>query len=413
MQRDERKRSLSQRMQLAWDVFLGKETDRQGIYTRIANGSYFSDSKAENISIVYTCLKILGETIGRLPLSVLKNSDDTGTEKYKDHYLYQYLHYNPNSYTTSQCFFTAIEVIRNLKGNAFARIFRNNTTGRVIRLEILDVKAVRGYIIRGGELYYKVVTNEDTGVVEEIHSNDILHFRMITKDGIWGINPIEALRSNLSTTYQAYNTIDNIYANGARVDKAIKSIASSAQSQKVMLDALEDLQNKFAGASSAGKIIPLPPNTELLDLQMNVADAQFIETIKFNANQIAALYGIPPHLVGNYEASKFNNVEQLQLNFKINTVAAIARMYRQELEYKLLTIKERNEGVSIELNLMGLVETDQKSRIEAEKNLIGVGAVTPNDVAKIEGYKTFPDGNRHYMPSNYMAIEKGNNQENQ
>jgi len=178
-----------------------------------------------------------------------------------------------------------------------------------------------------------------------------------------------------------------------------------------MLDALNDFKAKYTGAISAGQMIPLPPNTEIVDLQLNFADAVFIDTIKFNAGQIASLYGVPPHLVGLFESSKFNNVEQMMLDFKATTLTAVARMYRQELEFKLLTTEERLSGKSIEFNLMALVEADSTTRINNQLSLMKSGVITPNDVAKTEGYKTFEGGDKHYMPQNYGSVGANGNLE--
>ncbi len=362
----------------------------------------FRDENIENISTVYTAIKILSEAISRVPIHIYDNSDSKGKIKDKGHYLYPILHYAPNPYTNSQTFFSTLEVHRNLRGNAFARIVRNQQTGAIKQLEIINPDTFVDYDILDNQLYYRFKEAGSKSVA--INSNEILHFRMLSKDGILGVNPIEALRLNLATSFDAMKSIESFYENNAASPKAIKSTASGVN-QKAMLAALKEFKADFSGASKAGKIIPLPPNTELQELKLNFADAQFIGTIKFNADQIASLYGIPPHLVGNFEASKFNNVEQLQLNFKVNTVAAIARMYRQELEFKLLTDKERAEGKSVEFTLQGLVETDHKTRIEGHRVLANIGVVSPNDVAKIEGFKTFDGGDNHFIQTNLMAIE--------
>lgn len=365
-------------------------------------GSAFSEENSTQISTVYTCIKILGDTVSRLPLGVYHNGDQ-GRLKDKEHYLYDILHYNPNNYTTSQAFFAALEVARNLKGNAFARIHRKKATGMVESLEIIPVSRIKGYNVTNGNLYYKVAP-KDSDKTDTVNSVDMLHFKMISRDGIWGINPIEALRLNLSSSWEGMRTIEAFYRNNGINPKAIKSTVSGAN-QKMMLEALEKFKTEFTGSANAGKIIPLPPNTEIQELQMNTADAAFIATFQFNANQIAALYGIPPHLVGNFEASKFNNVEQLQLNFKVNSISAIARMYRQELEFKLLTTAERKAGKSIEFALGGLVETDYKTRLEGHKTLANIGVVTPNAIARMEGFETYEAGDDHYIMSNMQSVE--------
>jgi HK97 family phage portal protein len=366
-----------------------------------ANGTSFNLENADTISTVYTCIKTLADTLSRLPLNVYIEND-MGRVVDKEDYRYPLVHFNPNNYTSSQTFFAALEYYRNLKGNSFARIYRSKN-GKILSLEIIPPSSIVAYQVENNELYYKYKDENDKEIV--INASEMLHFRSLTKDGIWGINPIEALRLNISTTFQGMNTIDNFYKNNISSPKFIKSIVNSATNTKAMAEAVTDLKSKFAGSYNAGQLITLPPNTEISELSLNMADAMFIDTIKFNTTQIAALYGVPPHMVGILEATKFNNVEMMMLDFKATTLTAIARMYRQELEFKLLTTEERLNGKSIEWNLMALVEADSTTRIENIRKLANLGAISPNDVAKLEGYPTYKGGDYHYIPGNYLPAE--------
>lgn len=389
-------------------VIFGREDQFNAAnYWNITGGNArFNSDYAETVSTVFTCVKVLSETISRLPIGVYQEDPTKGKIKDTSHYLYNILHYNPNTYTTSNAFFNALEVWRNLKGESFARIYRSKGSAKVEALEIIHPDRVRGNNIVNGDLFYHI-QKKDSEEIMVLPATDVLHFRMITKDGINGINPIEALRLNLSTTWEAQQTIEEYYRNNATNPKAIKSTVSGAN-QKGMLEALQLLKKEYQGKKGAGQIIALPPNTEIQELQMNAIDGVFLTMIEFNANQIAALYGIPAHLVGNMTTSKYNSIEQTQLSFKVNTISAIARMYRQELEFKLLTTAERSAGKSIEFNLMALVETDHRSRLEGYRILSNIGALTPNTIAILEGLETYPGGDDHYIQTNMMSVEKYN-----
>jgi len=370
----------------------------------LGSNTPFDINKSDQVSSVYICIKTLSDTLSKLPLNIYIESPK-GKLVDKVDYRYPILHYNPNNYTSQQTFFAALEYFRNLKGNSFARIIRDKN-GFVTSLEIISPSKITGYGVKNGELYYKMVEGDDKNSPEiTLNASEILHFRSLTRDGIWGINPIEAIRLNVSSTYQGLTTLDSFYRNNATTSKAIKSTISG-QNQKAMLEALNDFKQKYAGSVNAGTLIPLPPNTELMDVQMNFADAVFIDTIKFNAGQIASLYGVPPHLVGIFEASKYANVEQMTLEFKATTLTAIARMYRQELEHKLLTTQERINGKSIEFNMMALTEADSTTRINNQLSLMKSGVITPNDIAKTEGYSTFEGGDAHYLPGNFISLEE-------
>lgn len=402
------KDNLLKRINSAIQVIKGTDNELNIIQNAInsaGNNTPFDIQNPEVISTVYTCIKILGETVGRLPIRVLRMDANKGKVKQIDHNLYNLLHYKPNNYTNSNTFFTTLEVWRNLRGNSYARIYRD-FNGFVTSLEIINPDHVKGYVIVNNNLYYKVF-NKLTKKYDTINADEILHFKMISKDGIMGLNPIEAIRLNASSTWEALGTIDNYYKENGVNPKAIKSTVSGAN-QKAMLEALDKYSSLYAGKKRAGAILPLPPNTELQELNMNAIDAAFLSMLGYNDAKISAIYGVPAYLIGDNSNSKYSNIEQTQLSFKTNTVASIARMYRQELEIKLLPTYELNQGFSIEFNLMALVETDHKSRIEGYGKLANIGVLTPNQIAILEGFETYEGGKDHYIQTNMQSVERYN-----
>lgn len=395
----------------AFNVLIGREEQISEHVASIIAGSAprYSADKASNIATVHTCVKILAETLGRLPLDVLIQDPDKGKLKDKDHKLYDLVHYNPNPWTSSQVFFSTLETIRNYKGNSYAYIHRENgETGRPEMFTLIDPSRVKGHAIEKNQLFYKIAAKNDPEKIETVHSQNVLHFKHISRDGIYGINPIEALRLNLSTTWSGLNTIEQYYINNGVNPKALKSQVSGAN-QKAMLEALETLKTQMKDYKNAGEIIPLPPNTEIQELQMQAIDAVFLTMIESNAKAIAALYGLNPLMVGDTSSSRYNSIEAAQIALKVNTISSISRMYRQELEYKCLTSDERKKkGNSIEFNLMALVETDHKTRMEGYRILSNIGVITPNKIAMLEGYETYEGGDDHYIQTNMMSVEQYN-----
>jgi len=366
----------------------------------------FQNSDVEGVAAAVTCMKVLGDTISRIPVKVFQTSD-TGAQIDKEDYRYDLLNFSPDGIITSQAFFGALEYNRNLKGNAFARIKRDRVTGRATSFELIPSNYVGGYKFVRGQLYYIVYKKGADGKKKEevVNSTDMLHFKMITKNGIWGINPIEAQRLNLSTLWKGKQTIDNFYENNAFSPKVLKSQIPDAQFQEVFAEAMKDWKNNNVGPANAGEVIKLPPFTEIQELSLDPVDAKFIESMKFDTTQVSAFYGVPPDMVGVYEYSKYNNVEQKQQEFIVNTIAGITRMYRQELEFKLLTTQERKGGRSIEWQTQALIETDITTRSNYYKTMQDLGVMTPNQIAVLEGLPTFADGDKHYMSSQTVPIE--------
>ena len=363
------------------------------------NGINFNMDNADTVGTVYNCIRILSETVGKIPVNVYSDVDGARPVD-KTNYLYPLLHYQPNGWTNANVFFSTMEYWRSLKGNSFARIYRD--AGKVTSLVPIPPSKVLKYAIVNGELYYTLKADNDKE--EVINASEILHFKGITKDGIWGVSNITALGLNISAQFQGIQAIDSFYKNGAMSPRAMRSTVQGAN-LKAMIEAQQEWQSKYSGSLKAGMMPILPPNTDLIDMSISIADAAIIESLKYNTQQIGAMYGIPAWMLGILEATKFNSVETMQQEFKATTLAAIGRMYRQELEAKLLTTQQRIDGVSIEFNWEALYEIDSTARINNLKTLASLGVITPNQIAKLEGWSTYPEGDLHMMPGNYIPME--------
>jgi len=181
------------------------------LYGQIKNK--YTSKDAEKISTVSNCVKLLSDTLSRIPVNVYKSTTKGNLIDNKDN-RNRLLFYSPDGIITSQTFFQSLEYNRNYTGNAFALIHRDKT-GMPFKLELIPSYFVDYPKMIKGQLYYNVKRLNDKGETIEvvINSNDILHFKMMSKDGLWGINPVEAQRLNLSTLYKSKTTADNFWTN--------------------------------------------------------------------------------------------------------------------------------------------------------------------------------------------------------
>lgn len=263
-------------------------------YVSSRANTFLSEEQFKNISTVYVCAKILANTLARLPLNVYVEKDKfryIDSTDYR-HYL---LHYQPNDYLDSFHFFNYLELQRNISGNSFARIYRK-PTGDVISLELLPNNRVLDYDKINNQVYYKI--KSEGGKEEILHSNYILHFRDITYDGIWGISPIEILRSNASLAYKALTSTDKAYDNDLRATLIIKPRADAGViTKEKYLELVEEVKKTNVGYEKTGSLIVLPSNMEAQPLEMNINDALFLASVKFSDGKIASFYGVPPNPV--------------------------------------------------------------------------------------------------------------------
>jgi HK97 family phage portal protein len=351
------------------------------------NGSFNDNANALNT--IFTCKKILTETLSKMPLQVLKNG-----KKFKDHKLYNLIRYSPNSYQTSNVWIsTAIGHLCDT-GNFFCKI--NKVNGKVVNLQIKHPKTFKGYKLNtAGVLIYSFID-------EDINGQDLIHFKIYSDDGIIGTSPLAALNKLMSINFQAGQTIDSYYKNGLHSNKALKSMSNV--DGKDYNRAQQEWAKSHTGSLRAGEIMNLPYGSEIQELKLEFTDAHLLPSLKFTAEQIGAAYGIPNYMLGLVENSK--NIEESLLSFEKQTIQPIATIISEELEAKLLTDKEKiNDDVTIELDLKVMMATDSNTRATYLKTLKDAAIISANEAAVIEGFDTYEGGQYHYQQSQYQPLE--------
>jgi len=360
----------------------------------------FNVDDGRKLSAIIICSKIIAQDISRLPIKLFKTDNDGNKTILKDDPRYLMLHNHPNKYTDSFSFWNTVEFVRSTEGNAYVRINKEN--GYPVSLEIIPNEKIGRNVVVDGELWYEYTDKHKT---TEIHYMDILHFRNLSKDGRDGRDPKDDLNLNLSISYKALTTLDNFYNNGAITAKALETIVPEGVNPQEWITALDEFDEKYEGYLNAHKTVKVPPFTKLVNIGTNFADAQLIDTIKYNNGQVASYYGIPPHKLGVLENSKFNSLYELQNDYVHNTIAPILMMYRREFEMKLLTDTEILDGYSIEAETGALLITDSKTRIQNYKDLFGMGAMTRKKIAHLENLP-FEGDDDYFIATGYMGIDK-------
>lgn len=376
------------------------DTHEKNIFDIATDTNTFNNSW-EKVAVVYTCWRILAETIARTPLHIYRKDKRGNKVKAKEHHLYKLLHFAPNNFQTHYTFTSTLETVRNNGGNSYARIWTDGNK-KETAFEIIPASAVKDADIKKGKLYYKIQLPDQKKAIG-VSAEEIIHFKGISSDGVFGLSPIEAIRRNVKINEMAAQTIEKLYKKNMFGKKALQSTIGNVK-QEDLIEAVEKLEKKYLNISS-DQIIPLLPNTELKDLQMSVEQMDFINTMNWGREVISSIYGIPLYLLGDTSAFKYSTVEQTQLNFKVNTIAPILRMYREELEFKLLTDKERELGYSIEFNVDALIETDYTTKINGLSKMIEKAMLSPNQANEIMGFPSFEGGDKHLIQGQMLFLE--------
>ena len=360
----------------------------------------------------FTCLKMLSETLGKMPIKFYQDTPK-GIVKAKHNKAYELLKLRPNSYTTPSIFWATVENNRNHYGNAYVwirREFKRQKYGGEYEIKDLwimpsqDVQVIydnKGIFGNDGAIYY-VYSDRNTGEIYVYPESDVMHFKTsMTFDGIIGRPVREILKTTVEGGLESQNFMNNLYKTGltARMALQYSGDLDSGLEQKLV----EKFEKYANGANNAGKIVPVPIGMQLVPLNIKLTDSQFFELKKFTALQIAGAFGIKPNQINNYEKSSYSNSEMQQLSFYVDTELFIIKQYEEEINFKMLSKDEISKGYYYKFNEKVILRTDSKIQAEIMSKYVNNGIYTPNearghlDMHKIDGAdKLIVNGN--YIP---------------
>ena len=354
------------------------------LFGRTTSGKPVNEKTAMQTTAVYACVRILSETIASLPLHVYQYRDDGGKELVHDHPLYYLLHDEPNPEMTSFVFRETLMSHLLLWGNAYAQIVTNGA-GRVMGLYPLLPDKVEVERDERGKLYYIYHRNSDENPTFKqsgdyiLRQEDVLHIPGLGFDGLIGYSPIAMAKNAVGMTLACEEYGASFFANGANPGGVLEHPGVLKDPAKVR----ESWNSVYRGVNNAHKVAVLEEGMKYQQIGIPPEEAQFLETRKFQINEIARLYRIPPHMVGDLEKSSFSNIEQQSLEFVKYTLDPWVIRWEQSLQKALLLPGEKC-GYFIKLNVDGLLRGDYQSRMTGYAVGRQNGWLSTNDIREME-----------------------------
>lgn len=352
----------------------------------------------------FTCLKVLSETLGKLPLKMYQETD-AGVVKVKND-TYNLLRLRPNPYMSATTFWTTVEMNRNHYGNSY--VWCNYRGTKLQDLWIMESDKVRvmaddtGYFGKRDKIWY-IYNDSKTGKEYVINSDNILHFKSShCFDGITGVSVKDVLKSSVEGGLESQKFMNNLYKNGMTAKSVLQYTSDLDEKAKKRL--VKGLEQFAMGSENAGKIIPIPLGMQLTPLDIKLTDAQFFDLKKYNALQISSAFGIKPTFINHYDKSSYSNSEMEQLSFLINTLQHILKLYEEEITYKLLSTKEINEGYHLKFNEGAVLRTDSKTQSEVITKYVNNGVYTPNEARLLLDMTTKEGGDILMCNGNYIPV---------
>ncbi len=381
----------------AYSFFLGTSS----------SGKRVNQKSAMQMTAVYSCVRILSEAVASLPIHVYRYNSQGGKEKALNHPLYFLLHDEPNPEMTSFVFRETLMTHLLLWGNAYAQIIRNGR-GEIVALYPLMPDRMNVDRDEYGKLYYEyTVSSEDAhtlkGTTVRLEPSDVLHVPGLGFDGLVGYSPIAMAKNAIGLAIAAEEYGSKFYANGAAPSGVLEHPGTLKDPAKVR----DSWSETFGGSANSHKIAVLEEGMKYTPISINPNEAQFLETRKFQINEIARIFRVPPHMVGDLEKSSFSNIEQQSLEFVKYTLDPWVSRWEQSMIRSLFTKEEKSEYF-IKFNVDGLLRGDYQSRMNGYAIGRQNGWMSANDIRELENLDRIPTelgGDLYLINGNMTKLE--------
>ena len=353
------------------------------------SGKAVTERSAMQMTAVYSCVRILAEAVAGLPLHLYRYKEDGGKEKALDHPLYLLLHDEPNPEMSSFVFRETLMTHLLLWGNAYAQIIRNGK-GEVIALyPLMPNRMVVDRDIHG-QLYYQYTRSTEEaptmkGVTVNLPPSDVLHIPGLGFDGLVGYSPIAMAKNAIGMAIACEEYGAKFFANGAAPGGVLEHPGTIKDPQRVR----ESWQSTFGGSGNSNKIAVLEEGMKYTPIGISPEQAQFLETRKFQINEIARIFRVPPHMVGDLEKSSFSNIEQQSLEFVKYTLEPWLVRWEQSIQRILLSPEEKKSYFA-KFNVEGLLRGDYASRMTGYATARQNGWMSANDIRELENMDRIP-----------------------
>ncbi|HAN20418.1 MAG: phage portal protein [Clostridiales bacterium GWF2_36_10] len=372
-----------------------------------ADDLQISGTKSLKEITVYTCIKILSETLGKLPLKIYQDSG--GIRKATDHYLYHLLKLRPNPYMSAADFWKCLEVQRNIRGNSYAWMDISSSgrnAGNILGIYPLDSSKMQIYVDDIGLLSSKnsvwYVYTDKKGNQYKINSNELWHFKGMTIDGIAGLSAIEMLRNSIENAKAAGNFLNNSYKNGMQTAGIINYVGDlSPAAENKFRDKFEQMSS---GLKNANRISLLPIGYKYEPMALKLTDAQFLENTRLTLQQLTAAFGIKPHQVNDQTKTSYASASEANREFHTDTLLSILTGYEQEITYKSFLDSELNKGTYAKFNADVILRGDIKTRYDAYAVGIQNGFKKPNEIRAMEEDMPADGGDQLIVNGNYIPL---------
>jgi HK97 family phage portal protein len=363
-------------------------------------GPLVTVESALTLTSLQACVTLIAESFAQLPVELIRRTKDGGRESAKDHPLYRILAYAPNEWQTPFEYRENSQLKAGTRGNSISLIGRDGD-GTVTGLYPVDTESVQ--VLKGPDLlpYYRIDGQE------LIPQRMVHHVRWWSLNNYVGMSPIMLHANAIGHAQAIQQYAGKSFLNGTALSGVIeRPRESSPIKDQSVIDRITDRwQQMYGGSTNAKRVAMLQEGMTFKPLSMTNVDAELIPALKLTSLDIARIYKVPPHMIGELDKATFSNIEHQAIQFVIYTLLPWIKRHEQAMMRDLLLPGERDEYY-IEFNVSGLLRGDQGSRYAAYAVARQWGWLSVNDIRRLENLPPIKGGNTYLQPLNMVDAAK-------
>ena len=376
-----------------WNLFYSLISGR----TQSAAGIGINAQSAMRQSTVMACVRVLAETLAQLPKVVYKTTANKRRTTDSDHPLNVIFGEAPNSWQTPFEFVEMLQGHVALRGNAYA-LRQPGNLGSVTQLIPLDPDKMKVQRLQNYSLNYKYTLPD--GTEKTFTQDQIFHLRGLTTDGLVGISPLATARDTFGNALAQERYQGKQFSTAIKPSGYLKGPPALRQQDAKLMQ--QSLMEAYSGEDNWGKPMVTWGGVEWEQMGMTNLDAQFLDQMKFSANEICKVFRMPPHMVGILERATNNNIEHQSLEFVLYTILPWVRRWEEAIQRDLIT----DSSNYLKFNLRGLMRGDNATRSDYYQKMVFSGLMSPNEVRELEDLDPYEGGDEFFMQSAMTTVDQ-------
>jgi HK97 family phage portal protein len=372
-------------------------------YGPTSTGVSVTPESAFNSSAFWSAVSIIAADVASLPLELFKRSKDGSTSAFTDSKTYELVHDNPNPEMTSMVWRETLQAHALTWGGGYSEIERNGG-GQPIALWPLTPDRVVPFRNAGRVQYRVANTNQPDTILE---AYDILHVPGLGFNGLIGYSVLEKARESISMGLAMQRFGGSFFGNGSTFGGILSH--PGKLTKEVKQGIRESIDAVHTGVDRAHKFVILGDGMTFAKLGIPPNDAQFLESRRFEIEEIARWFHMPQHKLNGLDHATFSNIEHLDLEYFKSCLRGWLVRWEQELNRKLVPSLERKTQY-FKHNVEGFLRGDSAARADYQVKMFGIGGLSINQICELNDQNGIgPDGDARFVPANLMPVARALN----